>query len=267
MEAKLIHGKLPVWRTAWAAVRSPFEQWSDFVRLATIPFLIMLAAGIVTAFFAWILDGSTNSALRGIHGLIVLIDGLAGIVAYTSLHVAWIRLLVLGAEDPRTRLPFAFGWLETRFLLIPFGLGLALFSPAILMIVISIASASTVAKVLAIPLAIVTGVAAMWAMVRFSLLAPAIAVERFASLRAIWIPTEGFCWRIVGIFALAVLPISLIAGIFGGIAKVSHSEFLIRVFAWGAMMAIQTATIGITAAAAAMIYRALVPTEPAAAAA
>ncbi len=267
MEAKLIQEKLPVWRTAWAAVRSPFEQWSDFVRLATIPFLIMLAAGIVSALFAWMLGDSTNSALRGIRGLFALIGGLAGIVAYTSLHVAWIRLLVLGGKDPRTQLAFAFGWLETRFLLIPIGLGLALFSPAIVMMVISVAAASSVVKALAIPLGIVTGALASWAMVRFALLAPAIAVERFASLRAVWIPTEGFCWRIVGIFALAVFPISLIAGIFGGIAKASHSEFLIRVFAWGVMMAIQTATIGITAAAAAMIYRALIPPEPASAAA
>ena len=231
---------LPVLKTSWAAVRSPFEHAGDFVRLGWGPGVLMFAAQAAAAELAVLLD----------RPLLAFMYWLPYVVITIPLAVAWTRLVFNGPEPQTTWHPFRFGMRELAYLATSIGLGLGLFILPAIAGTVTYLFWSRSWSLYALLLAVILLAASFYGGVRLSFVLPCIAVDKFQSIAIAWRQTRGAVWRIAAITSVASLPINLLGSIGSGIAG-----YILPGSATLAEIVVELLTLTVTTAAIALIYK------------
>jgi len=180
----------------------PFEQFADFLWLAWFPV-------VVTAICELIFGGIAR--LTGIRA-IFLLYALPSIVVALSFQVGWNRVAVLGGDGISGRPYFTFGSRETGFLAAGVIIGVVCFGPASALTGVIYAARHSADSALlalgalaAIALFLLGGIG----YIRAKFIYPAIAVDRFSSVREILGLTKGLGWEIFLIVLGTLVPFQI----------------------------------------------------------
>ncbi len=212
--AAVARPKLPVWRTAKESFGFVFGNFGQFLLVAWLPFLITLAAQIVTFY--------------GPPVAMSLLANLIYYLAYALFAVRWHRLVLLDDRGGVFTEPLA----KRNFLFFAYTLFLAL-TPFLPMLVVMfkpwwnfVQGASPeefqqmmMAMAMWMPVLGLFAFILYLVMFRLSLLLPAAAVDRPLGFGEAWRRLGGNTWRLIGAsalvaiaFVIAIIPIELTLG-------------------------------------------------------
>lgn len=182
------HRRLPLLEIVWGAFALPWHLRRELVRVAFMPLLAVMLGWFVLCVF-----GSDESAF-----FIVTFQN----VAYAWLAISIHRLVLLGEEHARAGL-FRDSGLRRLCLCVAVGLGLwilfYLVDRLLLMIAVPLLRPYVPAPAPneIDPIYLVAGWLAWWPVARFTMLLPAIAIDRPVGLLATWNLSRGNSWKLV----------------------------------------------------------------------
>ena len=190
--------KLPIGATVSEAYGWVFGQLGLVFRAAVFPFTLSLAL-IVLSF--------SVPATSILSGLFLIL----GLVPYAIFGVAWHRLTLLGPAVATP--PLIPGWARRHWRFLGYLAAVALVSNGVAITVMTLAFGVTGAAANPILNAVVVPgifVFAIYIMMRFSFVFPAIAVDESYGLRHAWAHTKGQGFRLLGAVLLTMVPIVLL---------------------------------------------------------
>jgi hypothetical protein len=254
--------KLPVWQTFSNAIGFVAGNYFTLLRLTWLPFLALFAVTLfVTPYFAEEILRNVGTdrhdptmILRNIDKFlfIQLAIGLLQAIVVAAVAVAIHRVILFGDRREGQYFSFAFGWTELLYvtmgalsLLGALALMAVVFAPVIALIargdfagffaqfkdfpanVIAMVKSGAIGPLL---FAYVVGwIALVYFFLRLSVWPPAVVATRRLALFQAWRLTEGNALRMLGLFALAIVALYVIAlpfAIAAGAFMFTHREAL-----------------------------------------
>ncbi len=203
------HPKLPVKAILAEAFRSPFGNFTMFLRFSSGPIAATTAA-------EWVFGPLAIATNRP---AVFCLYSLAAIPMMFSFYVAWTRISVLGPSSVAKRGIFCFGKPERNVILALFGMVLCLVAVAISF---SLAVSSIRISAVTIPLATIFILASLYGLGRMVFLFPELALQRSQGLRSTWRLTKGLVLRL----ALMIVVIALVYGWAGAIRSELGANFV-----------------------------------------
>lgn len=197
-----MNAKLDILATAREAYTGAWNNLGEMLRLIWLPGFLYLLISVASAF----IDSERQL-------LLALVLELAGFFLWPIIAVAWHRFILIG-DAPAGRFHFSFGRREARFLLVSIFLFL-LFIPGVSLVLAGEAMPQTMTSSLLSFFGLLLMLVAIYFFVRLSLLLPGVSVGDPFNPRLILERTRGNFWRLAGVFLLVVLPIVVLAMLFG----------------------------------------------------
>lgn len=239
-----MRAKLNVFGTISEAYGGSWRHLGEMVRLIWFPGLLYLIFSIASTVV------NTESQL-----FLALALEVASFFLWPVIAVAWHRFILLGDASSRA-VHFSFGRPEALFLLVSVVLFLLL-APGIIIAM----SAAMLPESSAAPLLSFFGLllllVAIYLFVRLTLLLPAAAIGAPLDPRLVLERTRGNFWRLIAVVLAVVLPLLMIAILFGGLLQGGP---LLQVLAVIGLAVISIFFAVVNVAALSVAYRELVGT-------
>jgi hypothetical protein len=181
---------LPVVQAAFSRVTSNPQQT---LKIA-LPFFVAI---VVLNVLSILLVPADPNTMSGGAGLILFVFLIIYIVINTSIAIAWHRVTLIGYAADGGKLKIEFGSRFWRF----FGYSL-LVIPLSIVVGIFVGIGAVIAPAVAAVLGIVSGLAAIYVLLRWSMTLPATAVDHPTSLKISWQQTAGNFWPLFAIMLI-----------------------------------------------------------------
>lgn len=221
--------KLPVWKTAGASYGFVLLNMRDFLRVAWLPFLAILAMQAIQGLPDLPVDGAGDAA-PPLPGPEFLFAVAIMLVISITVQVAWHRRVILGPDGLPPGFPLSVGRREGLFLVRVAAILMLLFLILVFSLVLLagyMRDGSPGAQIVGYGGLAVILLGDLYLACRLWLILPATAVDKETSFKQSWAVSNGAGWRVTLIWLAAVLPITAMryAILWPGLA--SHSANLI----------------------------------------
>lgn len=233
---------IPISASAKEALYLPLGYFRQFFRFAFVPMLIVLAAQILGGVLAAV------SGRKVFYGLWWLAYGIVAV----PFSVSWTRLAVLGVDSNVDRSWFTFGVREFKYLSTSLVIALLLCGPPGTCLYIAY-SMNWAALPLVLGLVLLLVEVAIG--LRFTFLLPAIALDSYRGLEAVWKQTRSVVLRIMAVIFLSGLPINCGTAILHQIESASANQPSLLLVLGTADILLLFLSGAVTAGAIAVSYR------------
>ena len=206
------HRRLPVWRTVEASYLALIKNFGLACRLAAIP-VALIVFGLIATFF-WgdvsVLneEGDVSSDIT-IEGPYAIAETLAWICTVPTI-TAWHRLVILGHDNPKSRLRYSITSAEWSYV----------WKVALLIGLLLACIFFAIISVIGLIFLFFLTVGSSWLLGRVVLILPASAISRPMSVADAWRNTRGNTWRLFFTMFLTSLPVSILSGFINNIPVV-----------------------------------------------
>ncbi len=239
-----------VWSIWLSAAKTPFRYPLQLLKFGAVPIAVFLAAEMIASLVTF---------LGWVQQVPLFLFIVVAAVANVPFDVAWNRLVINGAAAVVVRGYYPFRRAEVRFLVAVLSfrlIWLTLYGPVLLIR----HGRQTFDHHMVFEggiLLLVWLLGATIVVFRLVLALPALAINRYAGIKAVWLQSQGKFERIVAIVALARLPyvfaIDLIGRLVSADSMVLFTALVRIIQAFGVLLAEATAV-----AAIALVYKAIV---------
>lgn len=213
--------KVPVFETAGHAYRFLLHEAGTILRLSWFPLVVVTIVQYlaVRAQFAAMRAAIETGGFKALSGLTTwhwqLLSAVATIFGTAVVAVALHRVILFGQREPGRLIHLAFGKVELLFAALP----IIMLVPVSLLSLLVFGTASAPAM---IPLMLVV-MAALWGtvlfvFVRLSVIFPITVIEGRYQFGQAWHLTQGNFWRLVALWIVVFLPLSLVGIVITAIA-------------------------------------------------